>query len=68
MPPNYALARDHLQQAAIALDGSDSRTRQLRYIIERTIVLMEETHHQQAAANTSNVLEIAAFRGRCGAD
>ena len=68
MPPTYVLARDHLQRAAAILQGSDSRTRQLRYIIERTIALMDEGR-QEPKAPDANVLEFAAFRaGRGGAD
>lgn len=62
MPPNYVLARDHLQHAATILQGSDSRARQLRYIIERTIVLMDEVRHEPPVLN-SNVLDLSAFRG-----
>lgn len=61
MPPHYVLARDHLQRAATILDDSDSRTRQLRYIIERTIVLMDEVRHEPSVLN-SNVLDLSAFR------
>lgn len=68
MPPNYAVALEHLEQAARILEGSDSRTRQLRYIIERTIVLMEETRQEAPACMVDNVLSIASFRGRFGPD
>lgn len=68
MQPTYVLARDHLQRAATILQGSDSRTRQLRYIIERTIALMDETR-QEPQAPSNNVLDISAFRtGRGGLD
>lgn len=63
MPPTYVLARDHLQRAATALQGSDSRTRQLRYIIERTITLIDETRIDTSHA-ASNVLDFASFRER----
>ena len=63
MPPTYVLARDHLQRAAAILQGADSRTRQLRYIIERTITLMEETQ-ADAPHPDSNVLTLATFRER----
>ncbi len=62
MPPTYVLARDHLQRAATILQGVDSRSRQLRYIIERTINLMEE--RQEPLAPDGNVLDFAAFRER----
>lgn len=42
MPPTYLLARDHLQRAAVILQGADTRSRQLRHIIERTIGLMDD--------------------------
>ena len=63
MPPTYVLARDHLQRAATILQGVDSRSRQLRYIIERTISLMDE-NRQEPVSKASNVLDLAAFRGR----
>ena len=61
MPPTYVLARDHLQRAATILQGLDSRSRQLRYIIERTISLMDETR-PEPAPRASNVLDFASFR------
>ena len=68
MPPTYVLARDHLQRAATILQGVDSRSRQLRYIIERTISLMDETR-QEPPSRSSNVLDFAAFReSRVGFD
>lgn len=63
MPPTYVLARDHLQRAATILQGVDSRSRQLRYIIERTISLMDETRQEPVVAS-GNVLDLAAFRDR----
>jgi hypothetical protein len=63
MPPTYVLARDHLQRAATILQGVDSRSRQLRYIIERTISLMDETR-QEPQSRASNVLDFATFRER----
>jgi hypothetical protein len=63
MPPTYVLARDHLQRAATILQGVDSRSRQLRYIIERTISLMDETR-QEPQSRGGNVLDFAAFRER----
>ena len=39
MLPTYLLARDHLQRAAAIIAGEDSRSRQLRYIIERTVIM-----------------------------
>lgn len=61
MPPTYVLARDHLQRAVTMLQGSDSRSRQLRYIIERTINLMDDVRDEPVAM-PSNVLDFASFR------
>lgn len=61
MPHTYIMAREHLERAASILQGADSRTRQLRYIIERTITLIDETR-REASAPPSNVLDFAAFR------
>lgn len=61
MPPTYLLARDHLQRAAVILQGTDERSRQLRHIIERTIGLMEEMRVPPASAET-NVVEMADYR------
>lgn len=61
MPPTHMLARDHLQRAATILQGVDSRSRQLRYIIERTISLMDEPR-QEPPQRAGNVLDFAAFR------
>lgn len=61
MPPTYVLARDHLQRAASIMHGADSRTRQLRYIIERTVSLMEEVRSEPCPTVT-NVVDFARFR------
>lgn len=61
MLPTYVLARDHLQRAATILQGADSRSQQLRNIIERTITLMDDFRGQPVVENT-NVLDLAAFR------
>ncbi len=63
MLSTYILARDHLQRAAAILQGSDSRSQQLRTIIERTVSLMDEA---QPGAHTpdNNVLDFASFRDR----
>lgn len=42
MPPTYILARDHLEQAASILRDGDTRTRELRAILERIIALLAE--------------------------
>lgn len=63
MPPTYVLARDHLQRAATILQGADSRSRQFRYIIERTISLMDESQNEPAS-DDGNVLSFSAFRAR----
>ncbi|WP_332686847.1 hypothetical protein [Devosia sp.] len=68
MPPTYVLARDHLQRAATILQGTDSHSRQLRYIIERTINLMDDVR-QPEPTQASNVLDFSAFRvSRAGFD
>jgi len=61
MPPTYVLARDHLQRAAIILQGADQRSRQLRHIIERTIGLMDE-FRVEPPKTRGNVLDLEAFR------
>lgn len=63
MPPTHLIARDHLQRAVTILQGPDRRSRQLRYIIERTITLMDEIRLEPAGA-PSNVLDFAMFRER----
>lgn len=65
MPPTYVLARDHLQRAATILQGSDNRSRQLRYIIERTINLMDEFRNETQQL-PGNVLDFATFKARSG--
>lgn len=65
MPPHFLLARDHLQRAATLLPGSDSRSRQLRYIIERTVSLMDEIKPDPVPQPT-NVLDFAKFRSLAG--
>ncbi len=42
MQRTYTLARDHLERAAAILRGGDDRTLQIRNIVERTIVLLED--------------------------
>lgn len=61
MPPTYILARDHLQRAAVILQGTDSHSRQLRHIIERTIGLIDELRPAPSTP-IANVLDFAAFR------
>ena len=61
MPKTILLARDHLERAACILKGTDSRSRQLRNIIERTITLMDELR-PDTPAQAGNVLDFARFR------
>jgi hypothetical protein len=61
VPPTYVLVRDHLQQAASILQGTDQRSRQLRHIIERTIGLLEDLP-REVPRPRSNVLDMADFR------
>lgn len=63
MPPTYVLAKDHLQRAATILQGADTRSQQLRHIIERTIGLMDE-FRPETPARGDNVLDLATFRHR----
>lgn len=62
MPPTYLLARDHLQRAVAILQGTDSRSRQLRHIVERTIKLIDDG--QQPPPVPPNVFDLATFRAR----
>lgn len=62
MLPTYVLARDHLQRAATILQGADSRSQQLRHIIERTISLMDDFRIEPTMNRSANVLDLAAFR------
>lgn len=62
MLPTHTLARDHLQRAMAILQGDDSRSRQLRHIIERTIGLMDEFQGKAQADEDDKVLDLAAFR------
>lgn len=61
MPPTYLLARDHLERAVALLRGDDGRARQVLYIIERTINLMDDML-PEPRARKSNVLDFEAFR------
>ncbi|SFV30609.1 hypothetical protein SAMN05216456_1073 [Devosia crocina] len=61
MNPTYLLARDHLQRAAVILQGSDQRSRQIRHIIERTIGLMDDRTAEEPAT-PANVYDMAAYR------
>jgi hypothetical protein len=61
MPPTYMLARDHLERAMAILQGTDSRSRQLRHIVERTIGLMDE-FEARPPADSGNIFDLAAFR------
>ncbi len=59
--PTYLLARDHLQRAAVILQGADQRSLQLRHIIERTIGLMDEFRPEEARPR-DNVYELDSYR------
>lgn len=63
MLSTYILARDHLQRAAAILQGADSRSQQLRTIIERTMSLMDEAQ-PPSHRPSNNVLDFASFRDR----
>jgi hypothetical protein len=62
MPPTYILARDHLEQAVSILSGADLKTRQLRQIVERTIVLMEEYERRERRRAPGKVIDFSSFR------
>lgn len=64
MLPTYVLARDHLQRAATILQGADNHSRQIRYIIERTINLIDDFRPEAAPPRSTNVLDFASFRDR----
>lgn len=61
MLPTFMLARDHLERAAAMLQGTDSRSQQVRHIIERTIGLMDDVDDVIPVQN-GNVLNLEAFR------
>ncbi|GHA15549.1 hypothetical protein GCM10007989_07910 [Devosia pacifica] len=61
MSPTYLLARDHLEQAATILHDADSRTLQLRNIIERTIGLIDEMRSNDLRSD-DNVLDLGEFK------
>tara|TARA_R110002020_G_scaffold149565_4_gene325930 strand:- start:3116 stop:3322 length:207 start_codon:yes stop_codon:yes gene_type:complete len=63
MPTIYLRARDHLQQAAAILRGSDGQSLQLLNIVERTISLIDDLP-VPAPAVQDNVLDFAAFKAR----
>ena len=64
MPPTYILARDHLEQAVSILRGGDLHTQQLRHIVERTIVLMEEYERRERRRSPAKVIDFSTFRRR----
>ena len=63
MQTTYLLARDHLQQAAAILRGTDSRSRQLLNIVERTISLIDDMP-RTLPDPLDNVLDFVAFKAR----
>lgn len=65
MLPTHLLARDYLQRAAAIIGGEDDRSRQLRYIIERTVALMND-FEPEAETDQANVLDFAKFKARAG--
>jgi hypothetical protein len=62
MPSTHLPARGHLERAVAILEGTDSRSRQLRYIIERTISLMDDLVPPQPKPH--NVVDFVSFRAR----
>ncbi|MGV8854123.1 MAG: hypothetical protein ACOH2L_05715 [Devosia sp.] len=63
MSTAYLRARDHLQQAAAILQGTDGRSRQLLHIVLRTISLIDDMP-PPAARPVSNVLDFVEFKDR----
>lgn len=63
MSPTYLLARDHLQQAAAILQGTDRHSRQLLHIVQRTISLIDDLP-RPASKPANNVLDFVEFRSR----
>jgi septation ring formation regulator EzrA len=61
MPPTFVHARDYLESAVAILQATDSRTRQLRHIIERTIGLIDE-FDSHVPSDSDNVYDLDAFR------
>lgn len=59
----YHLARDHLQQAAAILQGPDSRSRQLVYIVQRTISLIDDLT-LPTASPANNVLDFVEYKAQ----
>ena len=59
----YIRARDHLEQAAAILKGSDAQSRQLLNIVQRTINLIDDMPPPPVRP-PSNVLDINEFRDR----
>ncbi len=61
MNTSFVLARDHLERAAIILQGMDQRSRQLRHIIERTIGLIDE-FRPEPPSPPSNVIDFSDYQ------
>lgn len=66
MPPIDTLVRDHLQRAHALLKGNDSRTADLREIVEQTIRLIDHVPPADPAHERSNIIDYSAFRARRG--
>ncbi len=63
MSSTYLRARDHLQQAAAILQGTDSQSRQLLQILQRTINLIDDLPPAPPRPIT-NVLDFDEFKAR----
>ena len=63
MSTAYLRARDHLQQAAAILQGTDSRSRQLLHIVLRTISLIDDMPPPKPKP-VSNVVDFVEFKDR----
>lgn len=60
MHPSHLLARDYLLRAVSILEGDDDRTEEIRYIISRTVTLLED-HRTPLSVHGSNVVEMSDY-------
>lgn len=60
MHSSNQLARDYLLRAVSILEGDDDRTEEIRYIISRTVTLLED-QHTPLSVRGSNVVEMSDY-------
>lgn len=65
MSTAYLRARDHLQQAAAILQGTDGHSRQLLQIVVRTIGLIDDIV-PPVVQRATNVVDFFEFKDRTG--